>query len=241
MQIHISRSKENLYESATAWIAAEIKDAVKNNGRCTIALSGGSTPKNIYELLAQKPLSETIPWQQVYFFWGDERMVPYDDDQNNAKMAFGSLLDHIDVPAVNIHRMPSELDPAAAEKQYDELLHCFFPGTDTFSFDIILLGMGDDGHTLSLFPGTGVLNEKKKWVTAYYVEKQKQYRITLLPAIVNRCRTAAFIVSGVSKKEAFEAVISTEKNPERFPAQLIQPSIGELHWFVDAEVAENHP
>jgi 6-phosphogluconolactonase len=193
----------------------------------------------VYALLALLPLAENIPWNNIHFFWGDERMVDYDDEQNNAKMAMDTLLNRVPVPPENIHRMLSALDPAAAEKQYNELLHGFFSKENDFSFDIVLLGMGDDGHTLSLFPGTEILNEKEKWVTAYYVEKLKQYRITLLPAIVNRCKAAAFIVSGVSKKAAFEAVTSSPKDPEKFPAQLIQPSIGALHWFVDADVAEN--
>ena len=240
MQIHIARSTEKLYQSVTAWIASEIIAAVKERGRCSIALSGGNTPKHVYQLLAEQPLSGTIPWQQVHFFWGDERMVPYNDDQNNAKMAFDSLLNFIDIPAENIHRMPSQLEPAAAATQYDALLHQFFSMANEFSFDIVLLGMGDDGHTLSLFPGTEVLKEKEKWVIAYYVEKQQQFRMTLLPAIVNRCRAAAFIVSGLSKKASFEAVTGTEKKPNQYPAQLIQPSLGELHWFIDAAVAENH-
>lgn len=235
MQVHVLRSTERLYQSAASWIAAEMIIAVQNRGSCSIALSGGNTPKNVYNLLAREPFRNDIPWDKIFFFWGDERMVPFDDDQNNAKMAFENLLDLIPVKKENIFRMPSTLQPAAAEREYDELLRQHFSETE-FSFDIVLLGMGDDGHTLSLFPGTTVLDEKEKWVTAYYVEKQKQYRITLLPRIVNRCRNAAFIVSGKEKASAFHSVVTGQRDEKTFPSQLIHPINGELHWFVDESV-----
>jgi 6-phosphogluconolactonase len=238
MQVHVLRSAERLYHSAASWIAAEIAVAVSNRGKCSIALAGGNTPKNIYRLLSQPPFSEDIPWQQVYFFWGDERMVPFDDEQNNAKMAIDNLLEHVPVKKENIFRIPSELEPAEAEKQYDHVLHQHFSDDDDeFSFDLVLLGMGDDGHTLSLFPNEAVLEEKQRWVAAYYVEHLQQYRLTLLPALVNKSRRITFIISGESKAAAFKAVMSPVKNAKQFPAQLIQPLNGELHWFIDDAAA----
>ncbi len=233
MQLHILRSADRLYHSVASWITAEIILAVENRGKCSIALSGGSTPKNVYDLLKQAPFDKDIPWGKVYFFWGDERMVGYDDEQNNARMALDALLDQVPVPKENIFRMPSTLPPDEAEEQYNRLLHEYFSSEDEFSFDIVLLGMGDDGHTLSLFPGTAILNETEKWVTTYYADHLKQSRITLLPALVNKCRRAAFIVSGASKAASLKSVLSPVKNEQQFPAQLIKPTNGELHWFVD--------
>jgi len=237
MQIIISDTAEQLAQSAAKWIAEQIQAAVAERGICYMVLSGGKTPENIYRLLAMKPYKDVVPWQQVHFFWGDERMVPFNDEQNNAKMAFDALLDHLDIPPGNIHRMSSMEVPESAEIQYDELLHHYFRESDEFSFDIVLLGMGDDGHTLSLFPQTAVLTDLQHWVSAYFVEKVKQYRITLLPAIVNKARSLAFIVSGNSKSVAFEKVVKGKPDPVNFPAQLICPVNGELYWLIDSGVS----
>lgn len=240
MKIRIFDTPEELAYQSAHWIADKIIAAVKERGTCSLVLSGGNTPKRVYEILAANPFQKNIPWASVHFFWGDERMVPYDDEQNNAAMAFKSLLNHIKVPAQHIHRMPSEAAPAQAEEQYSELLHHHFKSTDPFSFDIVLLGMGDDGHTLSLFPNTKFPADEKQWVYCYYAEKMKQYRITLLPSIINKCRSACFIVSGASKEPAFKQVTNGEKNEMAFPSQLIRPVNGELYWFIDSAVKGTH-
>jgi 6-phosphogluconolactonase len=237
MQVHIADTREEVYQNAAAWIAGQITAAVEERGLCYIALSGGKTPEAVYQILAAAPFKDSVPWQQVHFFWGDERMVPYNDEQNNAGMAYENLLNHIDVNPGSIHRMPSESTPATAEETYDELLHRQFNESDAFSFDIVLLGMGDDGHTLSLFPGTEVIDDKLHWVRAYYVKKISQFRISLLPAIVNKARAIAFIASGNAKAMAFDAVVNGKFDPHHFPAQLICPLKGELYWFIDKDVS----
>jgi 6-phosphogluconolactonase len=236
MQFHIYKTTDDLFSNAAGSIAAEIVSAIALRGKCSIVLSGGNTPKNLYALLAQNAFNNQIDWHKVLFFWGDERMVPYTDEQNNAKMAFAVLLSKIDVPKENIFRMPAELKPGDAEKNYDTLLHNHFSEIEGFSFDIVLLGLGDDAHTLSLFPHSAVLNDGTSWVRTHFVEKVTQYRITLMPAIVNRSRTVFFIANGAAKQKAFKAVIAYKKDPANFPAQLIQLQNGMVHWFVDEAV-----
>jgi 6-phosphogluconolactonase len=207
----------------------------------TIALSGGSTPRGLHSLLANEPtLRDRLPWHDLHFFWGDERHVPPDHPQSNYRMAYDTLLSLVPVPSENIHRVLAEEPDAAlaAEKYEQELLAFFGLEADQLPrFDCILLGMGPDGHTASLFPETAALHETKRLVVANWVEKFKTYRITLTVPVLNHADLVVFLVSGVEKAETLKEVLQGHFRPDRFPAQLIRPVHGRLLWLVDQAAA----
>ena len=165
-------------------------EAVRERGRFTVALTGGSSPLHLYQLLAQSPNRERVPWGQTYVVWGDERWVPLSDERSNAKMACEALLDHVPIPKEHIFPMWEDQLPEAFALQYEEMLRDFFDAEGP-SFDLILLGMGDDGHTASLFPGTEVVHEQSSWVQAYYLAPQEMYRITLTAPIITLSRAVS--------------------------------------------------
>jgi len=236
MNIHTYKSKEELSNKLALWICDLINATLQNQEFFTLVLSGGETPKDLFKKLAED-YKEKIDWKRVHFFWGDERAVPFNDDRNNAKMAYDILLNHLDVPASQIHIMRTDLEPVFAADEYEKTLHYFFDNTIN-SFDLVLLGMGDDGHTLSLFPNSSLFSEENQsWVNAVYNEAQKMYRITLMPSIVNRSSHIAFMVDGQKKSTVLKKVIEGSYDPVLFPAQIIKPKDGELHWFLDEDAA----
>ena len=237
MQLHIFKDADELSSSAAAWIADYIATTLKNQNRFTIALSGGSTPKKLHGILAAPPYSEAIDWKKIHFFWGDERAVPFADDRNNAKMAFDTLLDKVPVDKKNIHIMRTDIDPIDAAEEYEKILHEYFE-EDGPGFDLVLLGMGDDGHTLSLFPGYGVVHEEELWTDAFYLEEQEMYRITITAPVVNKARNVVFLVAGGAKAKSLQQVIEGKYDPDTYPSQQINPTGGELHWFLDEAAAQ---
>jgi 6-phosphogluconolactonase len=238
MKLHIYKNKEDLADELALWICNIVQSTLQNQEFFTLALSGGETPKILYEKLASPGFKEKIDWKRVHIFWGDERAVPFNDDRNNAKMAYDLLIDHIDIPVAQIHVMRTEIEPVFAAQAYEKMLHTYFDNT-VKSFDLVLLGIGDDGHTLSIFPGSPLLDEKEqKWVNAVYNEEQQMYRITLTPVIVNRASNIAFMVSDPNKAKILKEVIEGEYRPSTLPAQLIKPENGELHWFIDKGTAK---
>jgi 6-phosphogluconolactonase len=205
----------------------------------SVALAGGGTPRGVYELLATPPFSEQIPWGRVHVFWGDERCVPPDDPGSNYRMARETLLDRVPLPTDNIHRVHGELDPETAAQAYAAELRDFF-GAQWPVFDLILLGMGDDGHTASLFPGSDALREKTRpvvGVTAQYQDRPAR-RVTLTPPAINAARHVMFLVVGASKANALQAVLEGPYQPHRLPAQIVQPTDGHLVWLVDGMAAK---
>ena len=235
MELHIFKDGEALSNGAAKFIADHIAATLKTAGRYTIALSGGSTPKRLHQILAQSPYKERIDWTKLHIFWGDERAVPFEDSRNNAKMAYDTLLDFVPVPAGQIHVMRTDIPPEQSAAEYEKILHQYFDTTPT-SFDLVLLGMGDDGHTLSLFPGQPVIHEEKLWATAFFLKAQDMYRITLTKTIVNKSACVAFLTSGTAKAHALQEVLKGAYNPDLYPSQVIKP-VGELHWFVDEAAA----
>lgn len=212
-------------------------EAVRERGQFLVALTGGSSPLHLYQLLAQSPNRERVPWSQTYIFWGDERWVPLTDDRSNANMAYEAFLNNVPIPNDQIYPMWEEdVEPEAFARQYEELLEEYF-GPSTASFDLILLGMGDDGHTASLFPGTDVLQEQSSWVQAYYLEQQEMYRITLTAPVINKARKIVFLTFGAKKADALHEVLEGDYNPEKYPAQLIKPQQGEVVWLVGKAAA----
>ncbi len=238
MKLHIYKSPEDLSIAVAEWVTDYIQSVLAKNNRFTIALSGGSTPQKLHTLLAASPYKEKINWTKMHIFWGDERAVSFTDDRNNAKMAYDTLLNHLAVPAEQIHVMRTDIDPEAAAAAYEKILHSYFDETDT-SFDLVLLGMGDDGHTLSLFPGTEIVHEKTAWTKAFFLQAQDMYRISLTAPIVNKSASVAFLAAGKNKSKTLEQVLEGAIQPDLYPSQLIKPVNGELHWFVDEAAASD--
>jgi 6-phosphogluconolactonase len=211
------------------------RDAIAARGTFSVALSGGTTPKATYTLLAQAPYADALDWDEVEIFFGDERCVPPDHDQSNYKMAYGAFLGPLGIPSGHIHRMRGEDDPAAAAAAYhDELIAAL--GAHP-RFDLVMLGMGPDGHTASLFPGNDPLTDDAKLVRAVYSQSQSQWRITLTPAVLNAARTVVFAVTGAEKTKTLAAVREGPYDPKTYPAQIIVPVDGDLVWLVDRAAA----
>lgn len=232
---------EAVCRTAAEEFARLAKNALAVRERFRVALSGGSTPKHLYGLLSKPPFSREVPWHQVEFFWGDERAVPPDHPDSNYRMASEALLTKLAIPGAHIHRMPAERpDQDAAARDYQvEIARVFgaSPDGDPPAFDLVLLGMGADGHTASLFPDTEALKEAVRWVVANYVPKLASHRLTLTARILNNAACVLFLISGQDKAEALAQVLEGPADPERFPAQLIHPSSGRIMWLVDAGAA----
>ncbi|MEO5995109.1 MAG: 6-phosphogluconolactonase [Chitinophagaceae bacterium] len=232
MQLHIYNNPDELSQAVANWMADYIQSVLLRSDRFTIALSGGSTPQKLHTILAATPYREKIDWARIHFFWGDERAVPFTDDRNNAKMAYDTLLDNLSIPAEHIHVMRTDIDPQASAAEYEKILHRYFDETSN-SFDLVLLGMGDDGHTLSLFPGTEIVHEQTAWAKAFFLQAQGMYRISLTAPIVNKAASVVFLVAGKNKSETLKLVLEGPFQPDLYPSQIIKPDMGELHWFID--------
>lgn len=236
MNVHIQKDAASLSQELADWLAADMKRVIGLHHRYTLVLSGGSTPKKLYELLATEPYKSVIDWQKVHLFWGDERYVPFADERNNGRMAYDTLIKYLDIPEKQIHYMNTTMAPDASAKEYETILHQYFDDRPA-TFDLVLLGMGDDGHTLSLFPGSRVIEERDAWVVSPYVEDQQMYRITLTAPVVNKSSAVAFMVTGEKKSETLREVMKGQYRPEVYPSQVIKPENGNLHWFVDEKAA----
>ncbi|MBC9934814.1 6-phosphogluconolactonase [Chitinophaga qingshengii] len=236
MELHIAKDPAQLSENVAAWISNYIQEVLQDQEKFTFVLSGGSTPKQLYALLAKAPYAEILPWEKIHFFWGDERAVPFEDERNNARMAFDVLLDKVPVKPENIHVMRTDIAPEQAAVEYEQILRKYFKDEE-LTFDLVLLGMGDDGHTLSLFPGTAVVHEEEAWVKAFFLPAQDMYRITLTAPIVNDAACVLFLTTGANKALTLKSVIEGTFDADKYPSQLIRPQDGELHWFVDEAAA----
>jgi 6-phosphogluconolactonase len=216
-------------------------EAMADHGWFAVALSGGSTPRATHTLLAWAEFAGQVDWSRVHVFWGDERCVPPDHPDSNYRMARETLLDHVPIPAGNAHRMRGEVEPQQAAAEYEDELRAFFGpigGEGQLPrFDLILLGLGEDGHTASLFPSTWPVHEGRRWVVAHYVEKLKAWRITMTPTLINAAANVVFLVAGAGKAEALHAVLEGPHQPDALPAQVVRPTRGRLLWLVDAAAA----
>ncbi|MFQ5780791.1 MAG: 6-phosphogluconolactonase [Nitrospiria bacterium] len=225
----------------TAVLFTELaRKAARERDRFTVALSGGSTPRILYRALTGSPFIEKIPWEQVHLFWGDERFVPPDHPDANYRMVYEILISKIPIPKENVHRMPCEGSvPQTAAAEYEERLRSFFgiSGKGTPSFDLALLGIGTDGHTASLFPGSSALAEKERWVVAPYVEKLKSTRLTLTVPVFNDALHVVFIVSGKEKASIMKELLDVADPQCRYPAALIRPRRGKRRFYLDKPAA----
>jgi 6-phosphogluconolactonase len=211
--------------------------SIAERDRFAVALAGGTTPRRVYELLAGDELRERVEWARVHVFFGDERSVPADHADSNYRMANEALLSRVPLAPENIHRMEGQGDAAANASRYEDELRGYFAEVGRPRFDLLMLGMGDDGHTLSLFPHTQALDETSLWVAANHVEKLGAWRITLTAKAANAARHVLFLVTGAGKAERLREVIFGERNPQRLPSQLIRPEDGRLEWIIDEAAA----
>lgn len=235
-QLDIFPDSKKLSIAAAAFIIRQAQYAIAGSGRFILALSGGQTPEQLFRILRTPPFTTQMPWQQTFVFWGDERCVPLEDQFNNAHAALDILLNHVEIPEENIFRIPADQAPVAAAWQYEKTLQEVL-GPDLPQFDLILLGLGGDGHTASLFPGTAVLHEKIRWVKEVTADVQPVHRITLTLPVINNARNILFLVSGKGKSSILKRVLSPAPGQENFPAQLVQPLHGLVHWYTDADAA----
>ena len=228
--IRIFKDADELSRAAADLFVTLAVQSIRERGRFLVALSGGSTPMALYRLLAREP----IDWTRIHVFWGDERLVPPEDAENSYGQAREALLKHIPIPTENIHRVASELDPVAAARDYASILREFAaPPLDWPRFDLVLLGLGEDGHTASLFPGSPVdATEPVIAVTAQYQGRPAR-RVTLTPPVFNAARQVIFLVTGANKAVTLKGVFSDYNSSEQVPAKRIQPADGQVTWLVD--------
>jgi 6-phosphogluconolactonase len=234
MRIHVFENADALSVGAASHIAAAAHAAIEARGVFNIALSGGTTPRQTYERLATEPYSSEIDWSHVHVFWGDERCVPPDHPDSDFGMAKRALLDHVSISGANVHRMRGELDAKDAAAQYESEISAHFASSDP-KFDLILLGLGEDGHTASLFPRTSALYEESRLVIENYVRDLEAWRVTFTFRLINTAEQVVFLAAGSKKADIVSKVID-EKLPE-YPASHVDPITGELHWLLDASAA----
>jgi 6-phosphogluconolactonase len=204
-------------------------------GRFALVLSGGSTPRAAYSRLATRDFASKVKWRQVHVLWGDERCVPPEDPRSNYRMAREALLDRVPIPPRQIHRIQGEKFPEEAAEEYERELRDL--RRHSLSLDLVLLGLGEDGHTASLFPGQPAMHEKGRWVLATPAPDSTMWRVTLTPSLINTARAVTFMVSGESKAARLQEVLEGPFNPDLLPAQAIQPIKGQLTWMVDQAAA----
>lgn len=237
LQVHESAAE--LAQAAAERFVSASEDAIEQRGSFRVALSGGSTPQETYRRLAEPGLATKVSWRNVHLFWGDERCVPPEHPDSNYRMARKTLIQKVPIPQTNVHRILGELDPdEAAEAYVDELRSVFGPEKRP-RFDLVLLGLGKDGHTASLFPGSLALRETEHWAVAVYVEPVHSWRVTLTPPVLNAARQLSFLVAGKSKAERLHEVLESEPQPDALPAQIIQPRNGQVTWMIDQAAAAN--
>jgi 6-phosphogluconolactonase len=242
-ELRIFKDLEELSHAAVHLFVEQATDAVAERDRFLVALNGGNTPSRLFQLLAMDYEKE-VDWSKVHAFWGDERCVPVDDPGSSYGQARDLLLNHVPIPDSNIHRIRGELGPAEASKKYSLTLQEFSsPPVQWPRFDLVYLGMGEDGHTASLFPGSPVdVSEPTMPVTAHYHDRPAN-RVTLTPVVFNDARMIAFMAAGEKKAETLAEVLSDThtRNPVQYPAQRIEPQGGRLIWLVDENAASKLP
>jgi 6-phosphogluconolactonase len=234
--IHVYPDIDTLSRAAAELFFQTAHRAVEKSGRFTVALSGGHSPQKMYEFLAGTPYRNQVPWDNTFVFWGDERCVPKNDPRSNARMAFNALLKFVPVPSQHIHRMICALTPEETMDHYDTILKHNFAG-ELPRFDLILLGLGTDGHTASLFPESAILEEKKRWVVEVRRPGEDIRRISLTLPVINNAEKIVFLVFGEEKAEILSQVLEGPYQPQKLPAQLVQPFNNDINWLVDEAAA----
>lgn len=230
-ELQVYRDDAAVAQALAELFVATGRMAMAERGAFYVSLAGGETPRAAYELLGQEPLRSELSWSDVFVYFGDERCVPPDDEQSNYRMAKVSFLDAVGIPRANVHRIAGEKDPGHAANEYASLLRADLG--DSPHFDLFLLGLGPDGHTASLFPGTPPDLEEGSLVRAVYAESQLAWRVTMTPKVINLSRTVAFTVQGQEKAAVLAAVYDGPIDPVKYPAQIVRPISGRLIWIID--------
>ena len=242
-KIKIYPDASQLAAGVAEQFASLARESVEDHESFLVALSGGTTPRDAYSLLASEPLASRVDWSKAQLFWGDERCVPPGSPDSNYGLAKRMLLDKVSIPAGNVHRIRGELPPDQAAEEYQKELRTIAAGRNSrdtgavLRFDLILLGMGEDGHTASLFPGTPALKEQDRWVVAQYVGKLAAWRVSFTPLLINAAANITIMVSGEGKAERLKQALEEPVHPEHLPVQAIRPASGRLLWMADAAAA----
>jgi len=240
MHIAIYDDKHTLSQHAAEYIMRIAQESIDLHGRFTFALTGGTTPGEVYSLLGSEPIRSQIDWQLVHIFWGDERCVPYNNPESNFYLAQEVLLNNVAIPKSQIHPVPADqIDRDAASQGYTVEMQHAFGSNGIPSFDLIHLGMGPEGHTASLFPHQASLHEKHRLVMPVSVPKPPPDRLTFTPPLLNAAKNVLFLVTGSEKADALHAVLEGEYQPDEYPAQIVRPTNGEVVWMLDKAAAQN--
>jgi 6-phosphogluconolactonase len=233
--VRIFSTRDEMADAASNLFYDAGQQAIDKRGVFHVVLSGGSTPVHMYRQIRSDRRIDRFNWENVFVYWGDERCVPPDHPESNYRLAKDELLGFLPIPIENIHRMKGETNPPDAAADYQTLLMNTFGSRP--EFDLIYLGLGDDGHTASLFPGLDISTDNHVWVQSVLVDKLQSYRLTLTPQAINSARQVAFLVTGEKKSEVVLEILGKQKSQERFPAEMISPNSGELVWLLDQNAA----
>jgi len=215
------------------------RESVAEHGDFHVALAGGSTPRQLYHLLSRTDISRKVDWQRVHIYFGDERFVPGDHPDSNFRMARESLLDHVPVPDANIHRIETESgDMQEVAYRYEQVLVNHLPKAENGvpRFDLVLLGIGPDGHTASLFPDTDILNQQERYVDAVYVKQKSSWRVSITFPVINSARHVLFLVAGADKRSVVQQILSGSPHSPQFPVEMLKP-LGQVEFYLDSEAA----
>lgn len=236
MKINIFNNEDEVLHGLADYFVEIASESISSHGQFSVALSGGNSPKKLYELLASPGFKDKIEWSKVHFFFGDERYVPHNDPQSNYLMAKKALLEPLELSYKQIFPIDTSLSPDEAAKAYTTDINLYFAGTEP-RFDLVLLGLGDNSHTASLFPHTPVLHDNTASAKAVFLDDQQVYRITMTAPLINLAHHVAFLVYGEGKAIAVHHIIEDKMDVENYPAQLIKPQSGDLQWFLDHRAA----
>jgi 6-phosphogluconolactonase len=236
MKLHIYKDADEVIKAVADLFVQTVNAAIDAKAVCNVVLSGGNSPKKLYQLLASEVYSKKVNWNSIYFFFGDERYVPFADENNNGRMAKEILFEQLHIDEAKVFYVDTSLQPDEAATDYtNRILHHF--SSEPVQFDLILLGLGDNTHTASLFPHTEVLYEMKPVVYSLFVEELQAYRITMTAPLINQAHNIAFLVYGNAKAQAVYNILKTGKNIDEYPGQLIQSKDGTTYWFMDEAAA----
>jgi 6-phosphogluconolactonase len=235
-RVEVLPSAELAAEAAAGRFVSAAARALRSHDTFVVALSGGHTPQQLYALLATPRLAAQVDWSRVQVCWGDERCVPPDAAESNYRMALEALLSLVPLPPGNVHRIRGEDDPGEEARRYDEMMRVLLGGSGS-RLDLVLLGLGTDGHTASLFPGATSVHESAHWVAPAFSETNTQWRITLTPRLINAAAEVVFLVSGANKADVVARVLQGPWRPHDIPAQLIRPAAGQAAWILDTDAA----